>query len=108
MEGLGTDGDPTMDFEISSSDEVATLRLTGELDIANVDELEQAVSSVIEQQPTHLVVDVGGLRFADSSAIAMWVRWAVTVPKFELRDPSPVLRKVIAAMGLSGVLGLSS
>jgi anti-sigma regulatory factor (Ser/Thr protein kinase) len=32
------------------------------------------------RDPAHrLIVDVGGLRFADSSAIALWVRWAGTV-----------------------------
>jgi hypothetical protein len=39
--------------------------------------------------------DLRGLRFADSSAIALWVRWSTAVHEIELRDVSPFLRRVI-------------
>ena len=55
-----------------------------------------------------LVVEVGDVSFADSSAIAMWVRWAGAVPQFELRDPSPLLRRVIRTMGLGVKLGVAT
>lgn len=41
------------------------------------------------------------VRFADSSAIAQWVRWSMAVGEFELREPSPLARRVIDAMGLA-------
>jgi hypothetical protein len=53
-----------------------------------------------------LVVDLSGLRFADSSAIALWVRWATTIDRFELRNTPSFVRRVIAAMGLSERLGV--
>jgi hypothetical protein len=61
-----------------------TLRVTlaGELDITNVDTLASA----------------------DSSAIALWVRWASAVPQIELRDVSPLLRRVVESMGLAETL----
>ena len=58
--------------------------------------------------PARLVVDVSELRFADSSAIALWVRWAARVPEFELRDPSPLLQRVVTAMGLAEKLAVRS
>jgi hypothetical protein len=41
------------------------------------------------------------LDFADSSAIALFVRWANRVRRIEIREPSPLLRRVIERMGLA-------
>ena len=104
MDGLGAEAAFRVD---SASAGTATVTVSGELDVANIDALEAAVAPVIEKRPERLVVDVGELRFADSSAIALWVRWSTAVENIELRDPSPLLRKVITSMGLAGKLRLS-
>ena len=83
------------------------VRIGGELDMSSVDRLEADVGRAMADAPPRLVVDVGAVRFADSSAIAMWVRWAGAVPEFELRNPSPLLRRVIRTMGLSRTLGVA-
>jgi anti-sigma B factor antagonist len=107
MAGLGPGNAPAMSFDIAVNDDatvVVTVR--GELDIANVDSLEQAVERVLTGAIDRLVVDVGQLLFADSSAIAVWVRWS-TLVEIELRDPSPLLRQVITSMGLDERLRLT-
>jgi anti-sigma B factor antagonist len=90
----------------TAPDGVATVRIGGELDMSSVDRLEAEVGRVLSEGPSRLVVDVGDVSFADSSAIAMWVRWAGAVPEFELRDPSPLLSRVIRTMGLGVKLGV--
>jgi len=101
MEELSQNGEPVMNFDVSADgNESATVTVSGELDIANVDRLEEAVAPIIERRPRRLVVDVAALRFADSSAIALWVRWASHVEEIELRACSPLLRRVIESMGL--------
>jgi anti-anti-sigma factor len=104
MDRLVTEAEFRVD---SDSTESATVTVTGELDVANIDALEAAVAPLMERRPKRLVLNVGELRFADSSAIALWVRWSTTVDHIELRDPSPLLRKVITSMGLAGKLQLS-
>ena len=95
-------------LEISTTpDGTALVRIGGELDMSSVDRLEVQVAPVLADLPPRVVVDVGDVRFADSSAIAMWVRWAGAVPEFELRDPPPLLRRVIHTMGLAGKLGVA-
>jgi anti-anti-sigma factor len=84
----------------------ATVTLRGELDVANVDSADAAVAPIIAGGIKRLVLDVSELRFADSSAIALWVRWSTAVDDLELRDPSALLRKVISSMGLSERLRL--
>jgi anti-anti-sigma factor len=96
-----------MTFDIVTNGEGTTVTLTGDLDIANIDRLAAAVAPVIERHPARLVVDVAGLRFADSSAIALWVRWSAMVGEIEFRDPSPLLRRVITSMGLEGKFRLA-
>jgi anti-anti-sigma factor len=106
MAELEPESTPGIDFEVVD-DELGTavVRISGELDIANVDDLQDAVEPVIAKRPKRLIIDVSNLRFADSSAIALWVRWASSVPEFELRDASPLLRRVISSMGLEEKLG---
>jgi anti-anti-sigma factor len=93
----------TVDADSAGS---ATVTITGELDMSNVDELEQEVAGALAREPERLVVDVAQLRFADSSAIALWVQWAGAVDQFELRDPPPLLRRVISGMGLAEKLAV--
>ena len=60
-----------MSFDLArAGDAGLTVTINGELDITNVDALEAAVSSALERHPGRLIVELRGLRFADSSAIA--------------------------------------
>lgn len=98
---------PSMTFAIAEQDpETTVVTISGELDISNVDQLQAALTPVIDKRVGRLILDVGGLAFADSSAIAVWVRWATVVGELRLRGVSPLLRTVIVTMGLSGRLRL--
>jgi anti-sigma B factor antagonist len=97
-----------MVFEIvEGGGRTVTVSVSGELDITNVHELAWAVAAVLERRPARLVVELSGLSFADSSAIALWVQWATAVPEIELRDPSPFLRQVLESMGLTETLNVT-
>ena len=89
-------------------DDHATVRIDGELDMSGIDPLAASVDQVLSKGITKLTVDVRGVRFADSSAIALWVRWASVVEEFELVEPPPLLRRVIGAMGLANKLGATA
>jgi anti-anti-sigma factor len=107
MDHLEAEPSPPMTFTIGTQDaETTVVTIRGELDISNVDELDVAMTPVIDKRVGRLVLDVGELEFADSSAIAVWVRWAGAVGELRLRKVSPLLRTVIVTMGLSGRLRL--
>jgi anti-anti-sigma factor len=100
-----SNGNLTLSVEVlGDGDGELTIRVGGELDISNVDVVDAEVSRAMARAPRRLVFEVADLRFADSSAIALWVRWAGSVAEFELRDPSPLVRRVVEAMGLAGKL----
>jgi anti-anti-sigma factor len=108
MGELGGDAGSRLSFALSRDDQGAPLvTLRGDLDMAGTDELDAAVGPIVAGSPDRLVVDVSGLRFADSSAIALWVRWANAVRQIEIHEPSPLLRRVIERMGLAQRLRLT-
>jgi anti-sigma B factor antagonist len=51
----------------------AELTLVGELDMATVPRVEQAVAAVLEQGARSLVVDLSGITFVDSSGLRMFI-----------------------------------
>jgi len=98
-----------MDFDIArEGDGSAVVTVRGDLDIATTEQLNAAVTPVIADAPQRLIVDVSALRFADSSAIALWVRWAAQVGELQLRGASPLLARLISSMGLANHLRLTS
>jgi len=107
MAGLDANSTAEVNFElVEADDDALTVTITGELDITNVDALESAVGAALDRRPRRLIIEVGDLRFADSSAIALWVRWSTSVPAIELRGVSPILRRVIDSMGLAETLNV--
>lgn len=107
MAGLDANSTIQMDVRVTEGDEAAvTVTLSGELDITNVERVAAAVWPVIEGGVHRLLVEISDVRFADSSAIALWVRWAAKVDEIEVRHPSPVLRRVLETMGLIEALNV--
>jgi len=101
------DDDGTLSYTIDAPTSDSTLvTINGELDLSNVERLETAVLPALKARPRQLVLDLRGLRFADSSAITLWVKWAKQVGELKLRNVSPLLRRVIEMMGLAEKLSL--
>lgn len=97
-----------MTFELlRDSDGSPLIRITGELDMQTIPELEAGVASIMTGRAGRLVVDVSGVNFADSSAIALWVRWANHVRQIEIREPPLLIRRVIVRMGLAEKLPMA-
>jgi anti-anti-sigma factor len=89
-------------FDVVSGDQGSlVVRMSGDLDLSTVGSVEAAVEPLLDQQPERLVIDVKNLQFADSSGLALWVRWANRVDQVEIREPSQLLRRVIERMGLA-------
>ena len=91
----------------SGDDGSVVVALEGELDLATTERLNAAVEDTIASVKGTLIVDVAKLRFADSSAIALWVSWSQRVPRLEIRNPQPMILRVIQAMGLTTKLNPS-
>lgn len=97
-----------MSFDVAEGDDgIVTVNVAGELDITNVEALAGGVASALAREPGRLIIDVSDLSFADSSAIALWVQWATNVPRIEMHNVSPLLRRVVESMGLTETLNVT-
>jgi anti-anti-sigma factor len=101
-------GEPRLTHQVvSAADGRVVLKIGGELDMASTDELRTAVEEAVAKATDLLVLEVDELRFADSSAIALWVSWSSRVTRLEVHNPRPIIRRVIDAMGLTTKLNPS-
>lgn len=104
MAELG-DGEVQLSIEESvDPGEVPTIGLTGELDSSNVGQLETTVSAILAKRPDRVIFDLSQLRFMDSAGISVLVGLAGEVQTVQIRDPTPIVRRVIEITGLNGVL----
>jgi anti-anti-sigma factor len=83
------------------------VKLSGELDLGSIEAVDAEVGPALVDRPALLVIDATELSFADSSAIALWLRWSGSVSRLELRNPSPLLLRVVTKMGLGEKLGVT-
>jgi anti-anti-sigma factor len=83
------------------------VRLSGDLDIAGADEARAVVNQALVLAPTRLTFDVTDLRFMDSSGIAVLVAAAQKVDSVVLRNPSPVIQRLVALAGLAEVFHIA-
>jgi anti-sigma B factor antagonist len=105
------DSDRHAELVIDTAVDAAGTRIvtvSGELDISNAPSLEATVSSITAERPERLVFDLSGLRFMDSAGIAVLIGAAAKANVVQLRDPSPIVRRVIELTGLSSVLHIES
>ncbi|HTB70369.1 MAG TPA: STAS domain-containing protein [Solirubrobacteraceae bacterium] len=58
-----------LQIETQIADACATLTLAGELDIATVPRLQEAVEAALASDPTRLIIDLRPLGFLDSSGL---------------------------------------
>lgn len=82
------------------------IRLTGELDIASIDEVRSEIEQFLVNEPKLVIFDLSGLQFMDSSGIALLVQVANRCGTVEVRNPTRIVRRVLEATGLAETFGL--
>jgi anti-sigma B factor antagonist len=80
------------------------IRVTGEVDMSNAGDIREVVDQVTGTGVDRLIFDLGGLEFIDSSGLAVLLAAAQKVPSVQLRNPSPIVRRVVEVTGLSETL----
>ena len=92
-------------------DDVCTLEIRGNLDIAISGLLRQELDDLLDLRIARLDVDLSGVLFMDSSALSALVQANDTArgrhQQFNLLRPSPACSKVLSITGLDRAFGLS-
>jgi anti-anti-sigma factor len=101
----GPSGLHGLDVTIQRRGDTALLRLDGDLDMATVSRLDDAIARVITDGATHIILDLRGLDFMGSSGIAVLHRLTdrphVTVA---LIPGKPAIQRILALTGMTDVL----
>jgi anti-anti-sigma factor len=87
---------------------VPTIKLSGEIDMSNVDSLRRLIDPVVARAPERVIFDLASLTFMDSSGIALLLQVSAKTGTVRLREPSALVRRMIDATGLSDVLVVDS
>jgi anti-sigma B factor antagonist len=84
----------------------AVIRVAGEIDIATVEVIRQAVAVATEPRPAQLVFDLAAVDFIDSSGLAVLLEAAKMADSVRIDPVSNIVRRVIEATGLSELFGI--
>jgi anti-sigma B factor antagonist len=87
--------------------DVSVVSLSGELDLTNIERVQSVIGDVLAGGTQRLVIETSGLQFMDSSGLALLANVARKIPEIELRDPSPIVRRLIDLTGLAEILNVS-
>lgn len=100
---------PTVQIDMRlDSTGALVVTLSGELDSSNAASLQERVASIPPQPAQPLIFDLTDLRFMDSAGIAVLIGAATKASSVSLRNPSPIIRRVLEATGLSSVFSIES
>ena len=97
---------PQTPFEMESANDGSKGRLTlaGELDIATVPRVQQAVDAMLAEGVSHITIDLAGVGFVDSSGLRLFIvfdqRAAAEGWTLALTRPTP---QALAVFRVSGV-----
>jgi anti-sigma B factor antagonist len=99
-EGAGLREDPVSG--IDRRDGAVVVRLAGELDLYNAPAMRAALLDAADEAPARLVVDLGAVRFIDSTALGVLVeaRSRVGETAFALAAPALETRRALQVSGL--------
>jgi anti-sigma B factor antagonist len=97
----------TLQVTVDSGDTVV-IGVCGEVDYDTADDLRTALTDALDRQPAGVVLDLGRLRFLDSSGIGVivggWQRARQTDVRYVLRRVPPVIAEQFEMTGLAQVL----
>ena len=100
MTEVGSSHEPIVG--LAERGDVLVLSLAGELDLANVPALREALRSAVERSPKRLVVDLTAVTFVDSTVLGALVeaRSGIGGDAFALAAPGLEVRRALEVSGL--------
>lgn len=86
--------------------ESPTVIVAGELDLSTAGQVASALKQLLENEPTEIGFDLGGVTFMDSSGLAVLIT-AAQYAAVSVRASSQQVRRIIELTGLTSVLRLA-
>jgi anti-anti-sigma factor len=96
------------DVRVDHSGTVDVVEAHGELDMANVNELNDALRNALSDDTTSCLLDLSSVTFLDSSVIHALIRWSHDAQLSEREALAIVIGADTVARRLLGLVGLTS
>ena len=107
MADLGTPGQDVPAVEVREEDGTTIIRLSGDLDMTSIRQVSGAIDAALGGRRAKVIVDASGLTYMDSSGVALMVRVSQTAQEVQVRNPTPIVRRLIQLTGLSEILRIT-
>ena len=95
-------------IEARETDTEAILVLAGEIDLSCVCDLRDVARDTLARRPERLVIDVAGVTFITSSVLGALIRISGSARNqgtaFALRNPTPIVLRLLRLSGLETIL----
>lgn len=107
MADLDPSAHNALTVDVRRDDGTVVIRLCGDLDLAGFDEARAAIDAALGSQPRRVILDTTALDYMDSSGIVLLVQVARAAQQVQVRNPRPIVRRLIELTGLSGMLQIT-
>ena len=107
MANLDPSGRASVTVKTWAEGGTSVVSLSGELDLTNMERVRSVIGDILAGGAERLVVEASELEFMDSSGIALLASVAGKVAEIELRDPSPIVRRLVDLTGLTEILNVT-
>jgi anti-sigma B factor antagonist len=101
LDAGGSTGSADVTFDAHG---VPTIRLSGEIDMSNVETLRRTIEPIVARAPERVIFDLSTLSFMDSSGIALLLQVSAKSKAVRVRKPSQLVKRMIEATGLTDIL----
>jgi anti-sigma B factor antagonist len=98
-------GEPQRDrpvLGVESAGSATVVRLAGEIDLYNVDQVRTAIGGAVDSGPSRVVIDLSQVEFMDSTALGVLIEARAALPEGALRLAAPQL-ETMRALKVSGL-----
>ena len=99
---------PLLDIHVTATEAGPMMMLSGEADVTTVAQLQEALDGQITLATRTLLIEVSGLRFADSATIGVLIGAARRLKdqggRLVLLNPQPALARMMTLLGVDQVV----
>ena len=92
---------PLLTCDVRPARDAAVVAAFGEIDLTTAGDVEAHLAELAAAGFDHLILDLGGVEFMDSTGVALLVRWTTAEhPRFSVALGSDVVEHLLELVGL--------
>src|SRR3954453_21880908 len=99
---------PDLEVRTAFDGDVATITITGEIDLASSTQLNRELDAALDRRPSHVRLDLDGVDFMDTTGVAALLkarrRALEQHSRFTVLSSSAVITRLLEITGLTALL----